>query len=90
MIDHDRLFKELITTFFIEFIELFFPQVTQYLDSDYLEFLDKELFTDVTTGEKQEVDLIAKEQKINNLCVVTVLRNSFVIPFRKIFIKNNR
>jgi hypothetical protein len=30
------------------------------LDSDYLEFLDKELFTDVTTGEKQEVDLIAK------------------------------
>jgi hypothetical protein len=60
MIDHDRLFKELITTFFIEFIELFFPQVTQYLDSDYLEFLDKELFTDVTTGEKQEVDLIAK------------------------------
>ena len=60
MIDHDRLFKELITTFFIEFIELFFPKVTQYLDADYLEFLDKELFTDVTTGEKQEVDLIAK------------------------------
>lgn len=60
MIDHDRLFKELITTFFTEFIELFFPQVAQFLDPDYLEFLDKELFTDVTTGEKHEVDLIAK------------------------------
>jgi hypothetical protein len=31
----------------------------------------------------------SKEQKINNLCVVTVLRNSLVIPFRKIFIKND-
>ena len=35
-------------------------------------------------------EALTKEQKINNLCVVTVLRNSFVIPFRKIFIKNNR
>ena len=31
-----------------------------------------------------------KEQKINNLCVLAVLRNGFVIPFRKIVIKNNR
>jgi hypothetical protein len=30
-IDHDRLFKELISTFFIEFIELFFPQVLEYI-----------------------------------------------------------
>ncbi len=32
-IDHDRLFKELISTFFIEFIELFFPQLMDYLDN---------------------------------------------------------
>ena len=25
-IDHDRLFKELLTTFFVEFLELFFPK----------------------------------------------------------------
>jgi len=25
VIDHDRLFKELIATFFVEFIQLFFP-----------------------------------------------------------------
>ena len=58
MIDHDRLFKELLTTFFVEFLELFFPQVLDYLDQDSLIFLDKEIFTDVTFGEKYESDLI--------------------------------
>lgn len=60
MIDHDRLFKELITTFFLEFLELFFPQVIDYLEPDSLTFLDKELFTDVTAGEQYEADLVAK------------------------------
>jgi hypothetical protein len=47
-IDHDRLFKELLTTFFFEFLELFVPQVTAYLDRESLVFLDKEIFTDIT------------------------------------------
>lgn len=59
-IDHDRLFKELISTFFIEFIELFFPQVVEYIDTESITFLDKEIFTDVTAGDKYETDLIAK------------------------------
>ncbi|MEI6371913.1 MAG: flagellar assembly protein H, partial [Nostocales cyanobacterium ELA608] len=59
-IDHDRLFKELISTFFIEFIELFFPQVLEYIDTESIIFLDKEIFTDVTAGDKHETDLIAK------------------------------
>jgi hypothetical protein len=54
MIDHDRLFKELISTFFIEFLELFFPQVLAYTDTSSIEFLDKEIFTDVTEGEEYE------------------------------------
>ncbi len=49
-IDHYRLFKELISTFFVEFIELFFPQLMDYLDRDSITFLDKEVFTDVTEG----------------------------------------
>ncbi|WP_442994225.1 hypothetical protein [Scytonema sp. PRP1] len=32
MIDHDRSFKELLTTFFVEFLELFFPEVIAYLE----------------------------------------------------------
>ena len=62
MIDHDRLFKELLTTFFLEFIDLFFPDLTAYLEPDSLTFLDKELFTDVTSGEQYEADLVAKVQ----------------------------
>ncbi len=60
MIDHDRLFKELLTTFFIEFLELFFPQVIAYLERESLEFVDKEIFTDVTAGEQYEADLVVK------------------------------
>jgi hypothetical protein len=60
MIDHDRLFKELLTTFFVEFIELFLPEVAVYLERDSLEFLDKEVFTDVTAGDRYEADLVVK------------------------------
>ena len=58
--DHDRLFKELLRTFFVDFIELFFPDLLIYLDRDSVTFLDKELFTDVTQGDRHEVDLVAK------------------------------
>lgn len=60
MIDHDRLFKELLTTFFVEFLDLFLPQVLVYLETDSLQFLDKEVFTDVTAGDRYEADLIVK------------------------------
>ncbi len=60
MIDHDRLFKELLTTFFVEFLDLFFPEVLRYLDTSKLEFLDKELFTDVTSGDTYEADIVVK------------------------------
>jgi hypothetical protein len=38
--DHDRLFKELLTNFFAEFVELLLPDVAQYMERDSLEFLD--------------------------------------------------
>jgi predicted transposase YdaD len=60
MIDHDRLFKELLTTFFVEFLDLFFPEVLRYLDTSTLEFLDKEIFTDVTSGDTYEADIVVK------------------------------
>src|SRR5438067_8618142 len=60
MMHHDRLFKELITTFFAEFMELFLPELAGYLDKESLSFLDKEIFTDVTSGETHEVDVIAR------------------------------
>ena len=62
MIDHDRLFKELLSTFFTEFIELFFPEVLNYLEPDSITFIDKEIFTDVTAGERYEADLLVQAQ----------------------------
>jgi hypothetical protein len=38
-INHDRLFKELLKTFFFEFIDLFLPQMSQYLDRSEITFL---------------------------------------------------
>jgi hypothetical protein len=60
MIDHDRLFKELLTTFFAEFVELFLPGLSQYIDRESITFLDKELFTDVPGGAAHRADLVAR------------------------------
>jgi predicted transposase YdaD len=62
MIDHDRLFKELLSTFFVDFLQLFLPEVITYLEPASLTFLDKEVFTDVTAGERYETDLLVQAQ----------------------------
>jgi len=61
-IDHDRLFKELLSTFFVEFLQLFLPEVITYLEPASITFLDKEVFTDVTAGERYETDLLVQAQ----------------------------
>jgi predicted transposase YdaD len=58
--DHDQLFKELLTNFFFEFIELFVPQMAAEMDRSSIEFLDKEVFSDAPTGDRHEVDLLVK------------------------------
>ncbi len=37
-IDHDQLFKKLLSTFFFEFIELFLPEVANYLEREPITF----------------------------------------------------
>ncbi len=59
--DHDRLFKELLTTFFTEFLDLFLPDIAAALDRAVAVVpMDKETFTDVTSGDKHEVDILMK------------------------------
>jgi hypothetical protein len=36
------------------------PELAAYWDSSYIEFLDKEIFTDIAGGERHEVDLLIK------------------------------
>src|SRR3954451_15513155 len=58
--DHDRMFKQLLRTFFIDFLELFVPRVLEDLDQSTIEFIDKEIITDVASRERHEVDLLVK------------------------------
>ncbi len=59
--DHDRLFKELIKTFFVDFLQLFLPELAAAVDlTRQVVFLDKEVMTDVTRGKKYTTDLLVK------------------------------
>jgi predicted transposase/invertase (TIGR01784 family) len=57
-VDHDRLFKELIQTFFKEFLLLYYPEIHEQMDFSHTSFLSQEIFTDITVGEKRAVDLL--------------------------------
>jgi len=59
-IDHDTLFKELITTLFFEFLEFFAPQIAAAIDRNSAEFLDKEMLSDLVLGDENEVDILVK------------------------------
>jgi predicted transposase/invertase (TIGR01784 family) len=57
---HDQSFKELISTFFMEFLELFVPEVAATIDPTSIKFLQQEYFTDLVEGETKIVDLLAE------------------------------
>ena len=59
-IDHDQLFKQLISTFFIEFLDLFAPELAVNIDRDNLEFLPQEYFTDLIEGDRRAMDLVVR------------------------------
>jgi hypothetical protein len=57
-IDHDALFKLLLTNFFREFLDLFAPDLAAALDPEPLLFLDKESFSDLLDPDRREADLV--------------------------------
>ena len=59
-IDHDQLFKQLLTTFFLEFLELFTPEFFTAIDPNSLEILPLEYFTDIDAGERKAMDVIIR------------------------------
>ncbi len=59
-IDHDQVFKQLIETFFREFMELFCPVEAEQIDFQQVEFLRDEFFTDSKRGQRKRLDLLAK------------------------------
>ena len=59
-VDHDQLFKELLTMFFFEFVDLFLPQMGEYLDRSEITFLPQEYFTDNKTGSRRAIDVLVQ------------------------------
>lgn len=58
--DHDQLFKEVLHECFVDFLELFLPQVLQYVDVNSIEFVEQESHSEITERSKTAVDLLAK------------------------------
>ncbi len=59
-IDHDQLFKQLLSTFFLEFLDLFAPELAGIVNRDNVEFLPQEYFTDLMDGDRRAMDLIVR------------------------------
>jgi Domain of unknown function (DUF4351) len=59
-IDHDQLFKQLIGTFFLDFLDLFVPELAVNIDRNNLEFLPQEYFTDLVEGDRRAMDLVVR------------------------------
>ena len=69
---HDQLYKALITTFFEEFIEVFFPDVHPDIDFQWITPLSEEIYTDLLDGNVRKLDLVI-ETKLKNSDVVIII-----------------
>jgi len=57
---HDQLFKELINTFFEEFLEAFFPDVHDNIDFHAIKPLSEEVYTNVLKGSTRRLDIVVE------------------------------
>ncbi|GAB3059095.1 Rpn family recombination-promoting nuclease/putative transposase [Virgibacillus ainsalahensis] len=69
---HDQLFKELIHTFFAEFLEVFFPEVHDYIDFSSLQPLSEEVFTDLFEGETRRADIVIETKLKGENAVIII------------------
>ena len=59
-IDHDQLFKQLLTAFFVEFLELFAPEFAGSIEPETIEILPQEYFTDLDQGDRKAMDIVVR------------------------------
>ncbi len=78
-IDHDQLFKQLLSTFFMDFLDLFFPELRALLDNEELVFLEQEFFTDIPLGEKKLLDLVVKARFRDVLLPASLAQETFLL-----------
>jgi len=68
MIDHDRLFKELLSTFFIDFLDLFIPEIASTIAPNSIVFLQQEYFADLVEGGEKVIDLYSRGEAGGSRC----------------------
>ena len=69
---HDQLYKELIQTFFQEFLEAFFPEVHNHLEFHVIKPMSEEVYTDVIKGETRRLDVVI-ESTLKGTDVVVIV-----------------
>ncbi|MGY0691481.1 Rpn family recombination-promoting nuclease/putative transposase [Virgibacillus sp. FSP13] len=55
---HDQLFKQLIHTFFEEFLEAYFPEVHRNIDFQSIKPFSEEVYTDLLEGNTRRLDIV--------------------------------
>jgi hypothetical protein len=74
--DHDELFKQLLTTFLIEFLELFLPEVAAFIEPGSICFLPQEYFTDLISGDRRRIDILVQAKfRGQDTCFLIHLEN---------------
>lgn len=79
-INHDQLFKQLIHTFFEEFLEAFFPDVHKLVDFQHLKPISEEVHTDLHHGDTRRLDIVI-ETKLKDqdaLIIIHVEPQSYI------------
>jgi hypothetical protein len=62
---HDKIFKQLLRAFLIDFVRLVLPQASDRLDLSSPVFLDKELFAGGPHGRRREPDLLVRVRTVD-------------------------
>ncbi|MEO1368526.1 MAG: hypothetical protein AAFX50_15235 [Acidobacteriota bacterium] len=70
---HDALWKELLRTFFPEFLELALPSVAATLDCAARRFLEQESFTDHKDGRHVRLDVVAEVPTLRRSAQLVVI-----------------
>ncbi|WP_342351975.1 hypothetical protein [Neobacillus soli] len=71
-IHHDQLFKQLLHTFFAEFLEVFFPEVHHHIDFSSIKPLSEEMFTDLIEGESRRADIVIEAKLKGNDSLIII------------------
>jgi hypothetical protein len=71
-IDHDALFKLVLTAFFREFIDLVAPDLAAALDPEPPVFLDKESFADLFDPDRREADMVVQMRVRHHLATLLI------------------